>query len=212
MGWFDIAVASLTNLVCMEPKAKPHPLEVPADATVPQRHPDAPAPGEEIASHYSYCFGCGVDHPTGLHMRMTARDGMHVTAVFEITDSHQGAPGIGHGGLLGLACDEALGATNNLINVPAVTAHLEVSYRAPVPVGSKVFIDAFIVAMRGRKIWATAEGRLNSPDGQIAVVAKSLFMQVPIEHFIKYGRPEDVAAASNDPHVLNHVNRLDIAP
>lgn len=196
----------------MEPAVKPHPLEVPADATVPQRHVDAPMPGDTIASHYSYCFGCGVDHPTGLHMLMTAKDGMHVTAVFEVTDTHQGAPGIGHGGLLGLACDEVLGATNNLINVPAVTAHLEVSYRAPVPVGSKVFLDARIVGMRGRKIWAIAEGRLNSSDGPLAVVARSLFMQVSIEHFIKYGRPEDIAAAENDPHVMNHVNRLDIAP
>ena len=196
----------------MEPQAKTHPLEVPADATVPQRHPDAPIPGEMIASHYRYCFGCGVDHSTGLHMRMTAQEGLHVTAVFAITDSHQGAPGIGHGGLLGLACDEALGATNNLINVPAVTAHLEVSYRAPVPVGSHVFIDAHIVGMRGRKIWASAEGRLDSAQGPLAVVAKSLFMQVPIEHFLKYGRPEDIANASSDPHVISHVQRLDIAP
>lgn len=189
-----------------------HPLDIPSDANLPQRHPDAPQPGEAIASHYRHCFGCGVDHPTGLHLVTTASDGLSVVSVFEVTEHHQGAPGIAHGGLLGLALDEALGATNWLIRVSGVTAHLEVSYKLPIPVGSKVFVTAQILAVRGRKVWASAIGRLNSIDGPIAVQAGSLFIQVPLEHFTKHGRPQEIAAAAQDEHVLHHVANLDYAP
>lgn len=163
-----------------------HPLTIPQDANPPHRHIDAPKPGETIASHYRNCFGCGIDHPTGLHMQIEAGAGMTTRAVFEVTQHHQGAPGIAHGGILSLAFDESLGATNWLIRSPAVTAHLEVSYRLPVPVGTKVFIEATMQAVLGRKIWSTAEGRLDAPDGPLAVEAGSLYMQVPQEHFDRH--------------------------
>jgi len=189
-----------------------HPLSIPSDAQIPQRHLDAPKPGETIASHYNNCFGCGIDHPTGLHIQIEAGEGMTTLAVFEVTEHHQGAPGIAHGGILSLAFDESLGATNWLIRAPAVTAHLEVSYRMPVPVGTQVFIQATMQAISGRKIWSTAEGRLNSPDGPLAVEAGSLYMQVPIEHFLKHGRQQDLAKAAGDENALSYVKKLDIAP
>jgi acyl-coenzyme A thioesterase PaaI-like protein len=189
-----------------------HPLSIPVDALSPVRHSDAPKPGDAIESHYSNCFGCGIDHPTGLHIKIEAGAGMTTRAVFEVTQHHQGAPGIAHGGILSLAFDESLGATNWLVRAPAVTAHLEVSYRLPVPVGTLVYIEATMQAIRGRKIWSTAEGRLNSPDGPLAVEAGSLYMQVPIDHFKRHGRREDIARASSDEKALNYVKKLDIAP
>jgi len=189
-----------------------HPLTIPQDAHIPQRHPDAPAPGEEIASHYRNCFGCGIDHPTGLHISITAGHELTISSVFEVTEHHQGAPGIAHGGLLALAFDESLSATNWLIRGPAVTAHLEVSYRMPVPVGTRVYIRAEILAVKARKMWSQAEGRLDAPDGPIGVVGEALFMQVGLAHFQKYGRAEDLAVAAQDPQVRAHIEGLDIAP
>ena len=86
-----------------------NPTDPPSSATLPPRHPGAPAPGEEIASHYPRCFGCGLEHLTGLHMQVFATEGLGISAEFEVTDHHQGAPGIAHGGLLAAAFDEALG-------------------------------------------------------------------------------------------------------
>lgn len=179
---------------------------------VPARHDAAPAPGERIASHYGMCFGCGITHPTGLHMVMTAGEDLSVNAVFQVTEHHQGAPGIAHGGLLSLAFDEALGATNWLIRASAVTAHLEVSYRLPVPVDSMVHICARISAVHGRKIWATATGRLGRHDGPVAVEAASLFIQVGVDHFMRHGRSRDVESAAADAFVRGHLENLDIAP
>jgi hypothetical protein len=51
--------------------------------------------------------------------------------------------------------------------------------------GSTLYIDAQIIGQAGRKIYTKAEGRLDSPDGEIAVKAAAIFISVPMEHFIK---------------------------
>jgi hypothetical protein len=37
-------------------------------------------------------------------------------------------------------------------------------------------------------------------------------MQVPIAHFIKHGRQEDLVEAASDENARNYVKKLDIAP
>jgi len=171
------------------------PTEPPPGASAPVRHPDAPAPGEAILSHYQQCFGCGVDHPTGLHITVTAGPGLTATAEFTVTEHHQGAPGLAHGGLLAAAFDEALGSLNWLLRRPAVTARLETDFLRPVPVDSRLFIAAEVLAVDGRKMYARAGGRLGATDGPLAVTAAALFIAVGLEHFAVNGRPSDVAAA-----------------
>jgi len=87
--------------------------------------------------------------------------------------------------LLSLAFDEALGKLMWLIRTPAVTGRLETDFLLPVPMGRTLFIDARITGQSGRKIYTQAEGRLDSPTGEIAVQASALFIAVPMEHFIK---------------------------
>lgn len=152
---------------------------------MPERHPLAPKPGEEIPSHLTMCFGCGINHPTGLHMRSIAGEGLTATCEFMVTDMHQGAPGLAHGGLLSLAFDEALGKLMYLLQVPAVTGHLETDFLKPIPVGSKLFINAKITGQERRKVYTEAEGRLNSPDGVLALKASALFIVVSLDHFVK---------------------------
>lgn len=163
-------------------------------AVVPARHPDAAAPGAEIASHYRHCYGCGEDHPSGLRMRVFAGEGLTLQATFEVGPVHQGAPGLAHGGLLTAAVDEALGALNWLLMRPAVTARLETNFVRPVPVGSSLALDARIVAVDGRKVYTAAVGRLG-PGGPVAVTASGLFIQVEVGHFRQHGRAQEVAAA-----------------
>ena len=171
----------------------------PTHAVPPKRHPDAPPPGTPLGSHYRQCFGCGPDHPTGLHLELTAGEGCTIHAALTITEHHQGAPGLAHGGLLAAAFDEALGAVTWLLRVPVVTVHLETDYRTPVPVGSVVEIDAECFAVAGRKIYSRAVGRiLSSKDlsavGTTAVEARAVFVSVPLEHFRAHGRASDIKA------------------
>lgn len=172
------------------------PTTPPPDAILPQRHPDAPKPGEAIASHYRWCFGCGQDHPTGLHMEVIAGEGLTVSGEFLVTEHHQGAPGLAHGGLLAAAFDEALGALNWLLQVPSVTGRLETDFRKPIPVGSLLHIDAEITGQQGRKVYGRAVGRLGGPRGPVVLTSAALFVQVDIGHFTTHGRAEQVQRAA----------------
>lgn len=142
-------------------------------------------PGTVLPSHYRYCFGCGVDHASGLHLRIEVGEGVTVTGTFQVTSEHQGAAGLVHGGVLAAAFDETLGATNWLLLAPAVTGRLEVDFRKPVPVGSTVVIEAGIDSIEGRKVDCSGVGRF--PDGTVAAAARGLFIQVPLEHFTTHG-------------------------
>lgn len=156
----------------------------PAGAKVPERHPKAPAAGTLLGSHNQDCFGCGASHPTGLHLTAYAGADMTITAKFTVTEHHQGAPGLAHGGLLSCAFDEALGKLMWLVREPAVTGKLETLFLTPVQVGKTLFIKAEIVGQDGRKIYCRAEGRIDSETGPVAVEAAAIFITVPLEHFI----------------------------
>jgi acyl-coenzyme A thioesterase PaaI-like protein len=184
----------------------------PADARLPERNPNAPAPGEPIPSHYSRCYGCGADHPSGLRLALVAGEGLTLEGTFTVTDQHQGAPGLAHGGLLTTAFDDALGSLNWLLTAPAVTGRLEVDFRRPVPVGSTLHIHAEVLGVKGRKVFTRAVGRLGAGDGAIALSAAALFIQVPVEHFTANGRPEDVARAREDRAVRSSLRNLDVNP
>jgi acyl-coenzyme A thioesterase PaaI-like protein len=170
----------------------------PADAYVPLRSENAPEPGSAIPTHYKSCFGCGIDHETGLHMVVTAGHDLTANGVFTVTQHHQGAPGLAHGGLLSAAIDEVLGSLNWLLGVPAVTGRLECDFRKPVPVGTTLFVSAQIDAVHGRKVYTSAQARMNSIDGPTAVSAKAIFIQVDVQHFLDNGNSAEVKAAFQD--------------
>jgi acyl-coenzyme A thioesterase PaaI-like protein len=145
-------------------------------------------------------------------MDLRAGDGLSVVADFTVSERHQGAPGLAHGGLLAAAFDEALGSLQWLLQVPSVTARLETDFLRPVPVGSTVHIQARIVGRAGRKIWSTAEGRLGGPDGPLVVTAAALFIVVPLEHFTEHGRAAEVETARDDDRVRRTVRSFEVNP
>ena len=178
----------------------------PAGSIIPERHPQSPKSGSELPSHFKHCFGCGDLHPTGLHLKARVGDKLDITAQFTVTENHQGAPGLAHGGLLSLAFDEALGKLMWLLRAPAVTARLETDFLLPVPIGSTLFISARITGQLGRKVYSEAEGRLNAADGPLALRASSLFIIVPMKHFLENAPAEYLAAIKANPELLSFVD------
>jgi acyl-coenzyme A thioesterase PaaI-like protein len=178
----------------------------PVGAPIPARHPKAPAIGSKIPSHFGHCFGCGDLHPTGLHLVAHAGLGVDLTAEFTVTENHQGAPGLAHGGLLSLAFDEALGKLMWLIRSPAVTARLETDFVKPVPMGSTLHITAEITGQVSRKVYTCAEGRLDSSDGPLAVRASALFVIVSMNHFMINAPKEYLEYISKHPELLAFID------
>ena len=178
----------------------------PEGAVIPERHPKAPEIGTKIPSHFGHCFGCGELHPTGLHLVAHAGAGADLTAEFMVTENHQGAPGLAHGGLLSLAFDEALGKLMWLIRAPAVTARLETDFLKPVPMGTTLHITARITGQVNRKVYTAAEGRLGGPNGEIAVKAAALFVIVPMSHFLENAPKEYLEHIAKTPEILAFVD------
>jgi acyl-coenzyme A thioesterase PaaI-like protein len=192
--------------------ARRGPTDPPAEAVLPERHPEAPRPGEGLGTHYPACFGCGEDRPEGLHLRIEAGEGVSVTAKFEVAAAHQGAPGLIHGGLLATAFDEVMGSVSWLLRVPAVTGRLETDFLAPVPVGRVVYLRAWCAGRAGRKIYHRAEARLESPDGPLVAQAAALFVEVGLEHFVANGRSEEVQAVLDQPGRYRSLKAFELNP
>jgi acyl-coenzyme A thioesterase PaaI-like protein len=178
----------------------------PEGSIIPSRHPEAPATGSRIPSHFAHCFGCGEKHPTGLHLVAHVGNEMNITAEFVVSENHQGAPGLAHGGLLSLAFDEALGKLMWLIRSPAVTGRLETDFMKPVPIGTTLHISAQITGQVKRKVYTEAIGRLNGPDGDIAVRAAALFVIVPMSHFMSNAPAEYLEHIKKSPELLAFVD------
>ena len=178
----------------------------PEGAALPERHPLAPPEGTQIPSHFGHCFGCGQLHPTGLHLVARAGTALDLNAEFTVTENHQGAPGLAHGGLLSLAFDEALGKLMWLIRSPAVTGRLETDFMKPVPIGTTLHISAQITGQVKRKVYTEAIGRLNGPDGDIAVRAAALFVIVPMSHFMSNAPAEYLEYIKKSPELLAFVD------
>jgi len=185
----------------------------PDGAQIPERHPQSPETGSRIPSHFKHCFGCGELHPTGLHLVAHVGKGADITAEFIVTENHQGAPGLAHGGLLSLAFDEALGKLMWLLRAPAVTARLETDFLKPVPIGTRLHITARITGQVNRKVYSEAEGRLGGPEGEIAVKAASLFVIVPMKHFLENAPAQYLETMRKNPELLSFVDpEFDINP
>jgi len=114
---------------------------------------------------------------------MAATSDSSVRGSFTVTEHHQGAPGLAHGGVISAAVDEGMGYLLWLVESPAVTAHIEVDFRRPVPVGAQLELEARLEGMEGRKIRASLTGWV---DGEVAVEARALYLKVGLEHFVPH--------------------------
>lgn len=129
------------------------------------------------------CFGCGEQAATGLRMVTIAGEGVDVTARMQVETRFEGGPGVIHGGILSTAFDEAMGLAQWMVGVIAVTAHLEIDFAKPIPIGSELRIEAECVGEVGRKLYTRAFAYLG--DGSDAVgAAHALFVTIkPLEHY-----------------------------
>jgi len=124
------------------------------------------------------CFGCGVRNSEGLQIRFEVV-GLKACGRFVARQSHQGYPGVAHGGIAAAAMDEAMGWAMYAVGAWAMTARMEVKYRSPLPLDEEVFVSAQVVRDRGRRLEAEAE--IRSLSGELLAQAAGLFLRLPDE-------------------------------
>ncbi len=136
--------------------------------------PDSPGP-----FHHDGCLGCGSANPNELGVRLRAEGG-RLRGRVRFGELLSGAPGYVHGGAVATVLDDALGTIPMVMGTPAVTANLNVDFRAPIRLGTTVDITAWLVQREGRKIFAA--GELRAGDTLVAE-ATGLFVEAPAGRF-----------------------------
>jgi uncharacterized protein (TIGR00369 family) len=122
------------------------------------------------------CFGCGDRNAEGLQIQFEI-DGWKVSGRFTPRKSHQGFPGVAHGGIAAAAMDEAMGWAMYAAGAWAMTARMQVKYRRPLTLGEEVIVSAETVRDRGKRLEAVA--RITTLGGEVIAEAEGLFLRMP---------------------------------
>ena len=133
------------------------------------------------------CFGCGQTNPFGLRLQFLHASDGSVVCPATIGDSFEGPPGFLHGGIIATLLDESMSKAVRAKGLTAMTRHMEIDYRRPVPSGSPIRIEARVVRSEGRKHWTEASV-LNS-EGTALAQAKGLFVEVSAHAAARAQRP-----------------------
>ena len=130
------------------------------------------------------CFVCGRDNPIGLHMHFFIDNAKCVHAEYVPQESHQGFPGVMHGGLVTTMLDELIGRTAIAMDLWCMTAKLEVRFRKPVPIGEPLKLKGEITKTTSRLLEGRGELRLS--DGSLAVEAIGTYLRIPDAQMEQY--------------------------
>jgi uncharacterized protein (TIGR00369 family) len=104
------------------------------------------------------CFVCGKENPSGLGVDFEInREWRSISAKFTPSDFHQGYERIVHGGVLSALLDEAMAKLTVTLGIPAVTAEITVSFKAPAAPGEELFVSGRLTHETRRLIQAEAK-------------------------------------------------------
>ncbi len=122
------------------------------------------------------CFGCGLANPSGLQLYFLLHEDRSVVCLATIPDTFEGHPGYLHGGIIATLLDETMSKAVRARGLTAMTRHLEIDYKRPVPSHTPIRIEGHVARSEGRKHWVEAK----ILDGSLSMLAsgKGLFVEV----------------------------------
>ena len=125
------------------------------------------------------CFACGLENPSGLHLRFQDDGRDEVFAELTIGPEHQGYPGVVHGGIVAAILDEVGGRTVMIGDHLRffITAKMDLKFRRPVPVGTPLRAVGRLVKQRERLAIARAE--IRTLEGAVLAEAEMLLTDIP---------------------------------
>jgi uncharacterized protein (TIGR00369 family) len=125
---------------------------------------------------HNRCFGCGKANPQGLQLDFLLAEDGTVVCLAVIPDRFDGHPGFLHGGIIATLLDETMSKAVRARGLIAMTRHLEVDYKRPVPSCVQLRMEGRVVSDEGRKHWA--EATVFGSDGHALAQGKGLFVEV----------------------------------
>ena len=124
---------------------------------------------------YHNCFVCGDSNPAGMQLSFDYSDNEAWTW-FDSPQLYEGYQGVIHGGIIATLLDEVMAKIILSKDLVAVTADLNIRYRKPLPVGTKVKAIGTIKQQKTRTLHTEAE--LVDPEGQVYAEAKAVYIVV----------------------------------
>jgi len=122
-----------------------------------------------------FCFVCGLKNPIGLELAFSF-DGKTIKAEFTPRKEHQGYFNIVHGGIIATLLDEAMVKLAIAMDMPAVTAQMDVRLRKALNVGEKIIISAEILKETRKTL--EAYSKAVTSDGILAADATGKLMKI----------------------------------
>ncbi|MEK7238463.1 MAG: PaaI family thioesterase, partial [Nitrospirota bacterium] len=91
-----------------------------------------------------YCFVCGTKNPIGLKLKFHF-NGKTIKTEFISKKEHQGYLNIVHGGIISTLLDEVMVKLALAMDIPVVTAQMDIRLRKPLNIGEKIIVEAEIL-------------------------------------------------------------------
>lgn len=129
----------------------------------------------EIAPHR--CFACGSLNAGGLQLELHSAAGRCWTEL-TVPERFQGWDGIAHGGIVATVIDEVMAWSVIEQDNWGLTARLSVEYKRPVPVGSLIRGEGWVVRAR-RRLVETGARVIDVETGGIVATAEGLYVAAP---------------------------------
>lgn len=137
------------------------------------------------------CWGCASEPSRtcklGVQRIDVDRISQTSTATATCPAGWQGGPGVAHGGWITCVFDEVLGSLPAALDVPCVTATLEVSFRKPVPIERALTVTASVAERRHRHWLIEGVMRVQGDADTVYARGVAKFIEPALNHFDKIG-------------------------
>ncbi len=125
---------------------------------------------------YRYCFVCGKDSDIGLKLDFEPTETGARTS-YTPGEEFQGFQGVVHGGIVCALLDEVMWkAINGQTGAVTMTAKMDVKFKKPVPVGTRLLVEGSVTG-RKRNVYE-AESTVCDAEGKILAQATGLFIEI----------------------------------
>jgi uncharacterized protein (TIGR00369 family) len=132
----------------------------------------------------SQCFICGDESAKGFHIHFHPDDN-GVYARYTCQRYHEGWPGIQHGGVTSAILDEASGYIPHFMNVPTVTAALNITFHAPILVGEHLEVRS--KASKVTRHLIQVEASIRNDAGELKASSTAKMMVLTDKHMETMG-------------------------
>jgi Thioesterase superfamily len=146
-------------------------------------------PMRTLSNGVTLCRGCNPANACRLGISHLAvhTGSSTVTSSAQCPGDWEGGPGVAHGGWIACIFDDVLGMLPTRLNVPCVTASLNVEFLKPLPIERLVVVSGLVESHVRRRWVVTGSMKLADDSAEVARAIAHLVEPRP-EHFDKLRR------------------------